>query len=68
MKFNSFLYFYVCTFLLTSFELYAKTIKTPLVLFVGDSLTAGYGVEQSKAFPSLIKDLAQEKHKKHTHA
>ena len=65
MKFNGFLYFYVCTFLLTSFELHSKAVKNPLVLFVGDSLTAGYGVEQSKAFPSLIKDLAQEKHKKH---
>jgi len=28
------------------------------VLFLGDSLTAGYGIEQEKAFPALIKSIA----------
>ena len=32
----------------------AKTAKKKVVLFYGNSLTAGYGVEPSQAFPALI--------------
>ncbi len=32
----------------------AKKIKTVDVLFLGDSLTEGYGVPKSKAFPTLV--------------
>lgn len=38
----------------------AKTVRTPLVLFFGTSLTAGYGLEPSQAFPSLIEKKALE--------
>jgi acyl-CoA thioesterase-1 len=32
------------------------------ILFLGDSLTAGLGVEQSQAFPALIEQKIQENH------
>ncbi|QIP13112.1 arylesterase [Spirosoma aureum] len=32
----------------------ATTAKKPIVLFYGNSLTAGYGVEPSQAFPALV--------------
>src|SRR5690606_37935540 len=32
--------------------------ETPRVLFFGDSLTAGYGIDQAKAYPQLVKELA----------
>ena len=38
--------------------------KAPLVLFIGDSLTEGYGIEKKKAFPQLIKDKLKKDHKK----
>jgi acyl-CoA thioesterase-1 len=37
---------------------YTKEIK---VIFVGDSLTAGYGVEKHDAFPALIEKMFKEK-------
>lgn len=40
--------------LLLSFSINAQTKKEIKVVFVGDSLTAGYGVEREKAFPFLI--------------
>jgi len=33
----------------------------PLVIFLGDSLTAGYGLSADAAFPALVADLAREK-------
>src|SRR5262249_40848180 len=32
------------------------------ILFLGDSLTAGFGVEQGEAFPSLIKEKIEAEH------
>ncbi len=34
------------------------------ILFVGDSLTAGYGVDKTKAYPTLVKGILKNKHKK----
>ena len=35
--------------------------KTPLVVFLGDSLTAGLGLDEDEAYPALIgKDLGEE--------
>jgi len=31
-------------------------VASPLVIFLGDSLTAGYGLEADQAFPSLVAD------------
>jgi acyl-CoA thioesterase I len=33
----------------------------PLVIFLGDSLTAGYGLPADAAFPALVADLSREK-------
>jgi acyl-CoA thioesterase-1 len=33
--------------------------KTPTVLFLGDSLTAGYGLTRSEAYPALLSKKAQ---------
>lgn len=30
------------------------------ILFLGDSLTAGYGIEQTEAFPAIVKQLAEQ--------
>ena len=39
----------------------ATTSDRPRVVFLGDSLTAGYGLEASQAFPALLADqLAEE--------
>ena len=35
-----------------------KATRTPVVLFFGTSLTAGYGLSPEQAFPSLIEKLA----------
>src|SRR4029079_10876470 len=32
------------------------------ILFLGDSLTAGFGVEQGEAFPSLLKEKIEAEH------
>jgi acyl-CoA thioesterase-1 len=34
----------------------ARAAQTKTVVFLGDSLTAGFGVERSEAFPALIAD------------
>ena len=34
----------------------SKTIKKKTILFFGNSLTAGYGVDPSEAYPALIQD------------
>jgi acyl-CoA thioesterase I len=36
-----------------------KSIRTPVVLFFGTSLTAGLGLDPAQAFPSLIEQKAQ---------
>ncbi len=38
----------------------SKGVRTPVVLFFGTSLTAGYGLEPEQAFPSLIEKKAQD--------
>lgn len=35
-----------------------KSVRTPVVLFFGTSLTAGYGLSPDQAFPALIEKLA----------
>jgi acyl-CoA thioesterase-1 len=35
-----------------------QSVRTPVVLFFGTSLTAGYGLSPEQAFPSLIEKLA----------
>src|SRR5207253_7644303 len=35
-------------------------IRTPVVLFFGTSLTAGYGLDPEQAFPSLIEKKARD--------
>lgn len=35
--------------------------KTQLILFLGDSLTAGYGIDPAQAFPALIQTRINEK-------
>ncbi len=35
-----------------------KSLRTPVVIFFGTSLTAGFGLDQSQAFPALIEKLA----------
>jgi len=37
-----------------------KALRTPVVLFFGTSLTAGYGLEPEQAFPSLIEKKAKD--------
>ena len=39
----------------------SMTYAETKILFLGDSLTAGYGVEKDEAFPALLKDLLHEK-------
>jgi acyl-CoA thioesterase-1 len=36
-----------------------KGVRTPVVLFFGTSLTAGYGLDPEQAFPSLIEQKAR---------
>ncbi len=33
----------------------------PRIVFLGDSITAGYGLEKSEAYPALIENLAKDK-------
>ena len=37
----------------------SMSVRTPVVLFFGTSLTAGYGLDPEQAFPSLIEKKAQ---------
>ena len=32
-----------------------ETMPSPVILFLGDSLTAGYGIEKGQAYPALIE-------------
>lgn len=47
---------------LFSFQLSAKESKQKTILFLGDSLTAGYGVEKEKAYPALVEKKLNEKY------
>jgi acyl-CoA thioesterase-1 len=38
----------------------SRTVRTPVVLFFGTSLTAGYGLAPEQAFPALIEKKARE--------
>ena len=38
----------------------SKTVRTPVVLFFGTSLTAGYGLAPEQAFPALIETKARQ--------
>ncbi len=38
-----------------------RAATPPKVLFLGDSLTAGYGVEQSEAYPQMVANLLKAK-------
>src|SRR5690349_806486 len=41
----------------------APAAKAPLVIFLGDSLTAGLGLEAAEAYPALVEqDLRQQGH------
>ena len=35
--------------------------REPLVIFLGDSLTAGYGLPADSAFPAIVAELSREK-------
>jgi acyl-CoA thioesterase-1 len=37
----------------------SRSVRTPVVLFFGTSLTAGYGLDPEQAFPSLIEKKAK---------
>ncbi len=41
-----------------------STLASTKVLFLGDSLTAGYGIDEEKAYPFLIKDILKTKYDK----
>ena len=49
------------SFALAFFLLCASPVFAGTILFLGDSLTAGRGVEQSQAFPALIQAKIREK-------
>lgn len=48
-------------FVLALFFLAATPVFGGTILFLGDSLTAGRGVEESQAFPALIQEKIREK-------
>lgn len=37
-------------------------ITSPTILFLGDSITAGYGVRRSESYPSLLEVILQRQH------
>ncbi len=37
-----------------------RTAETPVVVFLGTSITAGYGLEEDQAYPALIQDRIDE--------
>ncbi|WP_412471117.1 arylesterase [Halobacteriovorax sp. RT-2-4] len=37
-----------------------STFAAPKVLFLGDSLTAGYGIDPENAYPNLVKDILKK--------
>lgn len=43
-------------------DIYSDNSVSPVILFLGDSLTAGYGIEKEQAYPALIeKKIKNEK-------
>jgi acyl-CoA thioesterase-1 len=44
------------------FGLSAATPSPSIILFLGDSVTAGYGLDPSQAFPALIQEKIDAKH------
>ena len=46
------------------FTLHIANAKEITILFLGDSLTEGLGVQKNEAYPFLVKDLIQTKLKK----
>ena len=61
MRIQLFNLLFISIFFFLSSQAFAKT---PLVLFIGDSLTEGYGIEKNKAFPQLIKEKLKKDHQK----
>jgi len=39
----------------------SEATRNPRIIFLGDSITAGFGLERSEAYPAVIAELAQEK-------
>ena len=46
------------------FTLYISNAKETTILFLGDSLTEGLGVEKQEAYPALVEQMIQKKLKK----
>tara|TARA_X000000950_G_C13761014_1_gene596797 strand:- start:244 stop:867 length:624 start_codon:yes stop_codon:yes gene_type:complete len=63
MKIHSFRNLIFITFI-SIFSVTASPENSPLILFVGDSLTAGFGIPKEKAFPELIKNKLALNHGK----
>lgn len=51
---------YLTLFLSLFLVLMTFKSETPRILFFGDSLTAGYGIDESDAFPALIQKKIKE--------
>lgn len=43
-----------------AFLLSFSIMAAPKILFLGDSLTAGYGIDPEKAYPNLVKDILKK--------
>lgn len=57
----------ILTVLLSTMVIFPESLKAEQVntiLFLGDSLTAGYGIEQSEAFPNQLRIIAESEGKK----
>ena len=50
--------------ILLIFTLYNLNAKSNTILFLGDSLTEGFGINKEEAFPKLVENLIQTKLKK----
>ena len=48
-------------YLVLCFNLVSQAQVVKKIVFIGDSLTAGYGVEKDQAFPALIEKQLNEK-------
>ena len=55
-------YHFVFIFLF-SYSGFSKSEKIKKVIFLGDSLTQGYGVEKKESFPSLVKNQLEKDYK-----
>lgn len=51
-------------FILTFYLLLLQTVSASTILFLGDSLTEGYGLSKKQAYPKLVQELIQTKLKK----